>query len=76
MRQALLVVVMMGPCEGFMEWLSWGVAKQDLCESPCRCPEDVVLASQRGIDCVGCNLTYISGEREKREGQWQASYPP
>nr|WCJ01151.1 variable lymphocyte receptor 2 isoform S2 [Eriocheir sinensis] len=51
---------MMGPREGFMEWLSWGVAKQDLCESPCRCPEDVVLASQRGIDCVGCNLTYIS----------------
>lgn len=61
----VVVVAVMGPCEGFLEWLSWNNAEQDLCDGLCQCPKDLVLAAQHGIDCVDCNITYIQGERER-----------
>ncbi|KAG0716855.1 Carboxypeptidase N subunit 2 [Chionoecetes opilio] len=60
-RQWLVVgvaVVVAGRGEAFMEWF-WSTPDQDLCQGVCECPQDLVMARQRGIDCVQRNITAI-----------------
>lgn len=60
--QVLVVLVLvLGQCQAFW-WFTWGSNEKDLCKEVCRCPEDLVLARQRGIDCVGLNITSIQDD--------------